>query len=139
MALQDSKTVQSQHDRFVKRIVKNELVYYLSNDDGVANSSSNDSEDASVLPFWSDGAYASRASRAFVEEFELDTIELFNFLHRWLPGMTKDGVLAGTNWDGDLMGREIEPFDLRIEIEEKMSSDLLAKYEARYHELTKDA
>ena len=65
-------------------------------------------------------------------------MELFDFLYRWLPGMSGDGVLAGPNWNGDLAGREIDAFELREIIEEKMSSELLEKYEQKYNELTKN-
>ncbi|MEM9400677.1 MAG: DUF2750 domain-containing protein [Verrucomicrobiota bacterium] len=139
MSFQDSKTVQSNHERFIRHVIANETVYFLVNDDGVANSSSNDQDQTDVLPFWSHLAYAARAARSFEENYETETIELFDFLYRWLPGMSGDGVLAGTNWDANLIGREIDPYILRTELEEKMSPELLEKYEAKYDALSTDA
>ena len=52
--------------------------------------------------------------------------------------MSGDGVLAGPNWNDDLVGREIDPFELREEIEERMPSELVAKHDAKYNELTKN-
>lgn len=129
--LLDGKTSSENHQRFVKRVSAAEVVYYLVNDEGVANSESNDYEDVMVLPFWSDPAYARRAERAFTESFEVKVIPLFDFLYRWLPGMTGDGVLAGTNWNGQLCGREIDPYVLRTEIEESMGPDLCEQYDER--------
>ena len=132
----DSATVESNFQRFINRVIENETVFYLSNDEGVANSVSNDDEEAIILMFWSDRSYAHRANKILPEEFSESEMTLFDFLYRWLPGMTGDGVLAGPNWNGDLVGREIEPFDLRTEIEERMPPELLEEYEESYRELT---
>jgi len=134
--LLDSATVESNYQRFIDRVVENETVYYLSSDDGVANSVSNDDEETVVLVFWSDRAYATRAKNIFEDDFAESEMTLFEFLYRWLPGMSGDGVLAGPNWNGDLVGKEIDPFELRTEIEESMTSELLENYEQRFHELT---
>ena len=134
----DSATVEDNFQRFIKRIIESETVYYLSNEDGVANSVSNDDEETVILMFWSDKAYAKRAKSVFDEPFEEKEMELFNFLYQWLPGMSGDGVLAGPNWNGDLVGKEIDPFELREIIEDQMTSELLEKYESKYNELTKN-
>ena len=135
--LLDSATVESNFQIFIERIIEKESVSYLSNSDGVANSVSNDNEDIVILLFWSDRAYATRAKDNFDEVFEEAEMKLFDFLYRWLPGMSGDGVLAGPNWNGDLIGREIDPFDLRELIEGKMPSELVEKYELKYNELSK--
>ena len=132
----DAATVESNYQRFVNRVIENEVVFYLSNDEGVANSVSNDDEEVGILMFWSDRGYAHRVNGRLPEEFSESEITLFDFLYRWLPGMSGDGVLAGPNWNADLVGREIEPFDLRTEIEGRMPVGLLEKYEESYRELT---
>jgi hypothetical protein len=134
----DSTTVESNYQRFIDRIIEKETVFYLANEEGVANSVSNDDEETVILMFWSDRAYASRAKQCFDEYFEEVEIDLFEFLYRWLPGMSGDGVLAGPNWNGSLIGREIDPFELREEIEQRMPSELVDKHEAKYNELTKN-
>ena len=132
----DRATVDSNHQRFIKRVVEQELVYALSSSEGIAISTSNDEEELDVLMFWSDKAYALRSKNKLGESFSLQEVELFDFLYRWLPGMSGDKVLAGTNWNADLIGTEIDPFQLREEIEEKMNKELLDKYEKKYVELT---
>ena len=67
---------------------------------------------------------------------ELHTMTLFDFLYRWLPGMSGDGVMAGPNWTGELVGKEIDPYDLRVDIEGRMPPRMAAEYEGRYLELT---
>lgn len=138
-ALQNAATVRLQHKRFLQRIIDQEAVYYLANEDGVANSISNDDDETVVLPFWSDRAYASRAAKTFDDEFTPTQIPLFDFLYRWLPGMSEDGVLAGTNWDGHLIGTEIDPFDLRTQIENQLPPKQSKAYESMYNEATSDA
>jgi hypothetical protein len=54
--------------------------------------------------------------RQHFPEYQPVEIGLFDFLFRWLPGMERDRVLAGTNWNGDLAGREIEPDGLKDEL-----------------------
>jgi len=136
--LLDSATVESNFQRFIDRAVENEVIFYLANKDGVATSVSNEDDETVILLFWSDRAYASRAKKCFDENFDGMEIELFDFLYRWLPGMSGDEVLAGPNWNGDLVGREVDPFELREMIEEKMPSELVAKYERKYIDLTEN-
>jgi hypothetical protein len=105
----------------------------------VANSVSNDDEETVILMFWSDRAYASRAKQCFDEYFEEVEMDLFYFLYRWLPGMSSDGVLAGPNWNDSLVDREIDPFELREEIEQRMPSELVDKHQAKYNELIENS
>lgn len=132
----DAKTSAENHRRFVERVAAAEVVYYLTSERGTANSTSNDNDEVTVLPFWSEAPYAKRAALKFEDPFQVDSISLFDFLYRWLPGMTGDGVLAGVNWNGDLCGDEVDPFELRTEIEEHMSSELRKEYEENYNRLT---
>lgn len=136
--LLDSATVESNFQRFIERVIESESVFYLGNEDGVANSVSNEDEETVILMFWSDRAYATRAKECFDEHFDEIEMDLFDFLYRWLPGMSGDGVLAGPNWNGDLVGREVDPFELRELIEARMPSELIKKYEAEYSELAKN-
>ena len=136
MRLIDRATCDSHQKRFVERITEYLTVWYLSHSDGVANSTSNTDEERTILMFWSDKAYASRVLDAEYPEYEIESMDLFDFLYRWLPGMTGDDVLAGVNWTHDLIGVEVEPFDLREEIEDKMPASLLEEHEKRYEELT---
>jgi hypothetical protein len=81
--------------------------------------------------FWSDRAYASRARQQSFPEYEPAEISLFDFLFRWLPGMAADGVLAGTNWTGDLVGLEFAPNELQETILSAMGPVRAENYKAR--------
>lgn len=134
--LRDAATCRANHQRFIKRVVESELVWSLFASGSFAIAESNDDDSPSdVLLFWSDEAYAKRAKRESFPEYEATTISLFDFLYRWLPGMTGDGVLAGTNWTGDLVGLEYEPFDLRSEIENELTREQTTRFEETYEKL----
>ncbi|MBK1790206.1 DUF2750 domain-containing protein [Persicirhabdus sediminis] len=135
--LLDRATCDANHRRFIERVVEKEMVWYLSHPAGVANSVSNDDEETTVLMFWSDRAYATRARSNGFEDYEETSMDLFDFLFRWLPGMSEDGVLAGTNWTGDLIGVECDPFELREEIESEMPVELQQNHKDRYDALNK--
>lgn len=137
--LLDNAAVESNFKKFVKRIIESETVYYLSNENGVANSVSNDIEETVILMFWSDRAYTTRANHSFKENYNETEMELFNFLYQWLPGMSGDKVLTGPNWTGEFIGKEIDPFELREIIEDQLPLKFLNKYETKYDELTKNA
>ena len=134
--LLDGATAKANKDRFVRRAVENEAVYFLSYEGGVANSISNEHESSTVLMFWSDAAYAKRVQSNGFDEYDIQEISLFDFLYRWLPGMSGDHMIAGVNWNRDLVGLEVDPYQLRTELEESMPASLLDSYSAEYEEHT---
>ena len=58
--LVDAKTSVENQRRFIERVTATEVVYYLTSEHGAANSTSNENEEITVLPFWSDASYAKR-------------------------------------------------------------------------------
>ena len=126
--LHDAATINANHDRFISRVAASEIVWGLRSPNGFATCPSNDDENQQVLMFWSDRGYASRVKQSVFPEYEPVEITLFDFLFRWLPGMEGDGVLAGTNWNGDLAGREIAPNELSDELLQTMGQDRVQKY-----------
>lgn len=114
------------HERFVRRVAESGEVWGLRNDEGWCVSPSSEDhedledEDLNVIPFWSEQAYASQCAQEEWADYEPTPIPLELFLEEWLPGMAEDGLLVGTNWNPDLIGREIEPLDLKEEIERSL-------------------
>ncbi len=115
------------HARFVARVVEEEKVWGLSTEDGFLACESDRTEERAVLPFWSAADEAAKAQPE-IESSEVDSIDLYDFLFRWLPGMEDDDVLVGTNWTAELDGKEIEPLDLQDEILDAMSDDARISY-----------
>ncbi len=63
-------------------------------------------------------------------------MSLFDFLFRWLPGMSGDGVLAGPNWNHDLVGVELDPYELRVQIDAALTPKQAAAHKAMCKKLT---
>jgi hypothetical protein len=106
------------HDRFLQRVVEGREIWGLKSAAGwcVSPSTRDESEGRQVMPFWSDRAYAQQCAKDDWVAYEPTTISLDEFLHRWLPGMVRDGVLVGTNWNAHLVGMEMEPSKLSEEL-----------------------
>jgi len=51
-------------------MIGNEVVWYLSNENDVANSVSNEDEDKVVLIFWSDRAYLQEQSLSLMRDLK---------------------------------------------------------------------
>jgi Protein of unknown function (DUF2750) len=128
--------------RFIRRVIESDTVWYLTSDIGTAYCDSNaeldddEEESATVLLFFSDHAYAKRAQAQNYPTHRPESMTLFDFIYRWLPGMSDDGALAGPNWTGDLIGLELDPFELREAIESAMDSEHLKRYENMYQDLS---
>jgi hypothetical protein len=134
----EAETDQEAHARFIAQVVEREHVWGLSTQDGFLACESDEAEDRAVLPFWS-GAGDAQAAQPEVESSEVDSVELFDFLFRWLPGMDDDDVLVGTNWTTTLEGKEVEPLDLQDEILDAMSDDMRISYLDRLAQEVRDA
>jgi len=127
-------------ERFIKRIVATDTVWYLTSADGTASCPSDteideDVEPPTVLLFFSDAAYARRTQSQSFSGHSPASMSLFDFMYRWLPGMSRDGVLAGPNWTGDLVGLELDPFELREAIEAGMSQEHMQRHDQLYKTL----
>src|ERR1044071_10484914 len=130
--LRDAATCQENYRRFVQRVVASGEAWVLSSESGPAFCESNEQDDTNVILFFSDSAYAKRVQKQSIPGHQLEGLDLFNLLYRWLPGMKQDGVLAGPNWTGDLVGLEIAPDELRAELEKEMSQEQRAEFSERF-------
>jgi hypothetical protein len=138
--LRDTADCEADVQRFAKRVAENEVVWYLTSEEGPAVCESNDEDDdgepLTVMLFFSDEAYARRCQRMHFEDCEVQNIALFDFLFRWLPGMSGDGVLGGPNWNQDLIGLELDPFDLRERVEAELTPAQSAAHDEKYRQLS---
>ncbi len=67
---------------------------------------------ARAMPFWSKRSRAERVVTTVpaYAGFEVVAIPLDAFRERWLPGLRRDGLLAGLNWSGErASGYDVEP------------------------------
>lgn len=112
------------HRRFMKRAIEKGEVYCLEDPERGILSVLSHHEEQSVLPFWSDAAYARRARTAEpggLLAYHVMRYPLTVFLHQLLPEFIDAGVLIGPNYTADLAGREVEPRELLFELTQAKS------------------
>jgi hypothetical protein len=106
--------LEANHSRFVERVRDHGDVRGIRNEQGILMYPSNHLEETWGYPFWSDHAYAKR--HCVGNDRNPFSINFDSFIDVWLQGLHKDGHLVGTNWNADLAGLEIEPYELAIEL-----------------------
>ena len=116
------------HQSFIERVIAAEEVWGLKGESGFAWCESNEVQERDVILFWSERAFSESPRKLWYPEYEPVALTLFDFLFRWLPGMSSDGVLAGTNWTQELVGVESDPKELQDEIGDQMPKDMLDRY-----------
>lgn len=109
------------HQEFITQVCKSGFVWGLENKDGFAMASSSefetaDGEASEVLCFWSDIDLAKTCANDEWKGYATTQIELGDFMENWCIGMYEDELLAGTNFDEDLSGYELDPLDLILDL-----------------------
>ena len=107
---------EKRHQNFITDIVKNKTVWGLTTTKRWATSSSSFFKKVEVMPFWSEENLAISCAKDQWKGYLAGAIPLGEFLENWCAGLYEDHFLAGTNWTADLIGKELEPLDLIIEI-----------------------
>jgi len=114
------------HERFIERALKNGSVWHLGREhEGNlfwAESTSNGSENGrgagqTVVPLWSDRAYAKQCAKSEWNIYKPYEIPLERLLLLVLPNMQRAKVLVGTNWNAHLLGFEITPHKLKVRLQ----------------------
>ena len=73
-----------------------------------------------AMPFWSSRrrALAVISTAAAYRGFEPVAISWQTFCERWVPGLVRDGLLAGVNWTGErVTGFDVDPRELQRNVE----------------------
>jgi len=95
---------------FYKEVAQNCCLWTIRDESGFPAPFNNDGKRAQ--PFWSSKSRVERiiANVEAYSGFEPVELKLQIFLERWIPGLTKDGILIGVNWSGNsATGFDISP------------------------------
>ena len=103
--------------RFIADGLDNGVVFTLEGDEGFALCASERSDNADVMPFWSQRAFAEALVADDWADYKVVAIDMEEFVDDWLTGLHDDVILVGINWTEDLEGLEVEPLDLLETIE----------------------
>jgi len=124
---QDSIILKNRHQKFLMTVSENGIVYGLKNKNGFATSSSIQFEDDNgnpivIICFWAEKVRARSCVKGEWKKYKVTKISLADFLENWCIGMANDGLLIGTQFDQNLFGHEVEPFDLILELTNELKS-----------------
>ncbi len=104
-----SSNIKANYHLFIDQSLENEVVWGLLSEQGWAQLESENYEDASVIPFWSDKSYVENFITSEWTNYKISKIPLEEFFNDWLPGMDEDGILVGINWSEEYDDIEMEP------------------------------
>jgi hypothetical protein len=107
--------------RFTRRACEREAVWTLRDDEGYVVTDSNEYENEAgealaLFCFWSDEAGARACAIDGWERYRPEAIPLATFIEDWCVWMSDDEMLAGIEFDRDLVGTEQEPLQLVLDL-----------------------
>ncbi|WP_282113838.1 DUF2750 domain-containing protein [Maribacter stanieri] len=121
MEQQGSDIITNRYKKFIKTVCETDIVYALQNHEGFATSASVQYDDENdrpvgVLCFWAESGRAKSCSINHWENYQLTEIALADFIENWGVGMENDGILAGIDFDQNMLGYEAKPLDLILDL-----------------------
>ena len=125
---QDSIMLKNRHQKFIKTVSDNGIVFGLKSKNGFATSSSNHYEDDDGKPigmicFWAEKVRAKSCAKEGWKKYKPTEIPLTEFIENWCVGMANDGLILGTQFDQNLFGYEVEPLKLILELTAELKSN----------------
>lgn len=112
----------SQAAAFYREVAKKRVVWTVRDDDGFPAPKTSDG--ARAQPFWSSRSRVERiistvSSYAGFHPFEITWAE---FVAKWVPGLSGDGIKVGVNWTGKrATGYDLQPEDVVRNVETVMT------------------
>lgn len=124
---QDSITLKNRHQKFIKTVSENGIVYGLKSNNGFATSSSTQFEDDNgnaigMICFWAEKVRAKSCAKEEWKKYKVTEIPLAEFMENWCVGMANDGLLIGTQFDQNMFGFEAEPLELILDLSSELKS-----------------
>lgn len=124
---QDSSILKRRHQKFIKTVSENGIVYVLKNKNGFATSSSINFEDEKgnsigMICFWAEKTRAKSCIKGEWKKYKVNEISLVDFLENWCIGMAIDSLIIGTEFDQNMFGFEAEPLELLLELVTELKS-----------------
>lgn len=94
----------NQSTQFYKDVAISKKLWTIKDEKGIPAPLNTDGVRA--MPFWSQKEMAEKVIRTVpaYSGFEVQELSWSDFVSRWVPGMTKDGLLVGLNWTGKRAG-----------------------------------
>jgi hypothetical protein len=116
-------TASLQAASFYREVAEHQVVWAIKDEGGFPAPFGD--EQRRSMPFWSSQARARKviSSVPAYQGFAPVAITWSEFVERWVPGLTKDGLLVGVNWSGErATGYDIEADVVRKNVEAQHDS-----------------
>jgi hypothetical protein len=117
-----SQDIEEKYKVFVEKVAATKLVWGLKSKTGWANAESASNKSIDVIPFWSERGFAKTSARDDWKAYSPAEIQLGDFLENWCMGMAENETLAGINWDANMMGKEIDPLQIALDILNRLNA-----------------
>lgn len=103
---------------FYREVAASRRLWTIQDKDGFPAPLKGDGERAQ--PFWSSRSRATRIIQNVSAYAGFEPVELSwdEFVARWIPDLTEDGIKVGVNWSGPrATGYDLDPEDVRRNVE----------------------
>lgn len=99
-------------DTFVEAVKESGQLFALSSGDDWVVVDSVEYADTDALPIFSSETAAAKLCQGEWADYKPAAIRLDVFFDQWLESLGEDEVMVGLDWNEELEGPEIDPFDL---------------------------
>lgn len=116
------KPGEKRYDYFLKKVVENEEVYGLADEEGWALLG--DDSDADILPLFPAPEFAEAFRQATdFDEYKVEALDV-NELMDWLDDMVEDQLLVAVFPNPELNGAVVEPQHLKADLQKEFDKEV---------------
>ncbi|MCC6410254.1 MAG: DUF2750 domain-containing protein [Saprospiraceae bacterium] len=117
------KPGEKRYSLFIREVVKSEVVYGLSDEEGWALLG-DDNDDADIIPLFPGAEYAEafRIAAEF-EEYNVEALDV-NELMEWLDEMEEDKLLVAVFPNTEFNGVVVEPSHLKADLQKEFDKEV---------------
>lgn len=113
---------EKRYDYFIKKVVENEEVYGLSDDEGWALLG--DDTDADILPLFPSEEFAEAFRKAAdFDEYQVEALDV-NELMAWFDDMEKDGLLVAVFPNPEMNGAVVPPGTIKADLQKAFDKEV---------------
>ena len=126
-----SDEIQKEYEAFLQDAIKDQKVWLLQNDEGMACQNSVEYEGAMSILMWSDCVSAESEREGEFDDLQTEALGLYELMFHWLPNMGDENVVCCLNWISEDGGLEVEPHDLLEHLKMVLPEALEQSYRCR--------
>lgn len=110
-------TENERYNYFIRKVADFEEIWGLSDNGWALLGDDNGNQ---ILPLWPEKDFAELCAVEQWKSYKPESIQLDNFLEKWIPGMMKDKTLVNIFLTPGSKGTVILPYDLNSDLQEEL-------------------